>query len=119
MGSNCNSVADSLPWATCQVLTWIITLLWSLFIPVLACTLTMWYHARAAGSSELAFDSGANGETPVLLRSVTTVWSWRLTTLLVYIPQSYLSFMVMRWTVYWMLDVFESKLLRSKIPFLL
>ncbi|MCJ1463056.1 hypothetical protein MMC07_001660 [Pseudocyphellaria aurata] len=119
MGYNCNSVADTLQWATCQVLTWIINLLWSLFVPVLACTLTVCYHAKAAGSPEAALDSDANGETPVLLPSVTTVWSWRLMTLLIYVPQSYLSFMVMRWTVCWMLDVLEPKFLCSKIPFLL
>lgn len=119
MGSNCDSVANSLPWATCQILTWIIVSLWYLFFPVLALSLTMCYHAKAADSFLLAFDFGTSWQIPVLLRGATRVWSWRLATLLVYVPQSYVSFLAMRWTICWMLGVFESKFVLSNVFFLL
>ena len=55
---------------------------------MLALTLTICYHAKAADSFLLAFDFGANWQT-VVLRSTAKKWLWRLATFLVNVPQSY------------------------------
>ncbi|MCJ1422981.1 hypothetical protein MMC29_000862 [Sticta canariensis] len=79
----------------------------------------MWYHAKAVDSFLASFDLDANGRKPVPLRRTVSVWSWRLATLSVFVPQSYVSILIMRWSICWMLDVFGSKVVLSNIFVLL